>query len=385
MTPKYYHIIFRGETLPGFQIEAVKQKLAAAFKLGPEHTNKLFVGKPVLMAKNVDLDKAAKYKKIFENAGAVCEAVSADSRYPIKSMDKVEKKSGNKPISLFSGKDEKSLSISKPSVKRSALIILIATAIVFLIVGVIIWYYLHVDSILSVSGAYKNGQTTGIVWPLSNFEMVSILVSICALSLLILTLRKRLAIKNPHDSTVSYHTAPNSESVCGHQDTPSIAMRVEDFGKELRSARLIWGVMFSTLPIYVGICHVLGQDLAVDAGPNFPQGLLEKILCGVAVGMIMIAGFLRKLMLKAAKNGVGTRLFKSTTMSEAPTISAKYISAVIVSLALAESSAIYGVILFILGSGVHILYLLVGLAAVAMIIYRPKCEELAAFLSNKQF
>jgi hypothetical protein len=368
MTPKYYHIIFRGETLPGFQIEAVKQNLAAAFRLGPEHTGKLFAGKPVLMAKNVDLERAAKYKKIFENAGAVCEAVSV----------------GSKQMPPFSGKDEKSSSLLKAPAKRSGFMMLSGITAVCLLVAVIIWYHLSENSVLRSILTYRNDPTTGGVWPLNNFEMISVLVSLGALSLLILKLRKRLSMKNRHTITTRHHTSVASKSTDGHENHSTAAMQTEAFGNQLRTARVIWGAIFITLPVYVGIFHFWGQDLAVDSGPEFPQGLLEKILCGAAVGMIMIAGFLRKLMLKAAKNGVGARLFKSTSISEAQTISAKYISAVIVSLALAESSAIYGIILFILGSGMHMLYLLVGLAAVALIIYRPKFEELAAFSQKMQ-
>lgn len=50
--------------------------------------------------------------------------------------------------------------------------------------------------------------------------------------------------------------------------------------------------------------------------------------------------------------------------------------ALMVSLALSESIAIYGLVLFFLGDDYQSLYLFVGISAIAMFFYRPKKEEL---------
>ncbi len=57
------------------------------------------------------------------------------------------------------------------------------------------------------------------------------------------------------------------------------------------------------------------------------------------------------------------------------TLFTKYFTAVIISLALAESIGIYGLGLFFLGGGFETLYLFNVLSAIAMFFFRPKGEE----------
>ena len=59
-----------------------------------------------------------------------------------------------------------------------------------------------------------------------------------------------------------------------------------------------------------------------------------------------------------------------------PPFLAKYITTVIVSLALSESIGIYGFVLFLLGYNFQTLYTFMIVSALAMVFYRPKREEL---------
>jgi len=54
----------------------------------------------------------------------------------------------------------------------------------------------------------------------------------------------------------------------------------------------------------------------------------------------------------------------------------KYSAATIVALAMSESIGVYGLILFFLGKNSTDLYLLILISAAAMVIYRPRKDEM---------
>ncbi|MGD2270221.1 MAG: DUF4234 domain-containing protein [Desulfobacterales bacterium] len=87
MQDQRYNIVYRGKTAPGRQTEEVKRNLASLFKLSREKINQLFSGNPVTIAKNVSHQSAAKYKKTFETAGAVCSVVEAKDHNEIPKLD----------------------------------------------------------------------------------------------------------------------------------------------------------------------------------------------------------------------------------------------------------------------------------------------------------
>lgn len=78
MGEQLYDVVFRGEILKGRDPAEVKAELAALFKAKPESVEKLFSGKPVVIASRVDERQARKYKDAFEKAGAGCEVRSLE-------------------------------------------------------------------------------------------------------------------------------------------------------------------------------------------------------------------------------------------------------------------------------------------------------------------
>ncbi|MBW1801624.1 MAG: hypothetical protein JRJ85_12955 [Deltaproteobacteria bacterium] len=67
-----YRVIFRGEIAVGADIEAVKRKIAATFKLGSNQIDKMFSGGRTIINKNSTLEVCEKTKQAFEKAGAIC-------------------------------------------------------------------------------------------------------------------------------------------------------------------------------------------------------------------------------------------------------------------------------------------------------------------------
>jgi len=82
MADSGFDIYFRGEVLPGQDIEQVKQKVAALFKADAAKLAQLFSGKVNVIKKGADKATALKYQQAFKNAGAkavITQAKSAQS------------------------------------------------------------------------------------------------------------------------------------------------------------------------------------------------------------------------------------------------------------------------------------------------------------------
>ena len=80
MKEKIYRIIFKGEIIPNANLEEVKQKLAAFFKVDIKEIESLFTGKNFVLKENVNLDAAQEYMYQLEQAGALCELVEMKSK-----------------------------------------------------------------------------------------------------------------------------------------------------------------------------------------------------------------------------------------------------------------------------------------------------------------
>ena len=108
MKEQRYRIIFKGEILPNANLEEVKQKLAAFYKVDVKEIDSLFSGKNFVLKENVDLDAAQNYMYQLEQAGALCELVEmeAESKKPPAAATP-EKTPGTTPA-------EKEIEIEKP-------------------------------------------------------------------------------------------------------------------------------------------------------------------------------------------------------------------------------------------------------------------------------
>ena len=68
-----YSVIFEGRIMPGKSAGMVKDRLKAALKTDDQGIAKLFIGSPVAVRKDTDLETAEKYKQVFAAAGAFCD------------------------------------------------------------------------------------------------------------------------------------------------------------------------------------------------------------------------------------------------------------------------------------------------------------------------
>jgi len=146
--------------------------------------------------------------------------------------------------------------------------------------------------------------------------------------------------------------------------------------KGMKTLWFIWAAMLGSLLMYMFLCHQLGVGFKSTGDYNLPIGLLRMILAGMGVFALIMAYFLRRSMLTVRAGLPKARLVERMVEWNAPPFMAKYATAVIVSLALAESIGIYGLVLFLLGGGFKTLYIFIVVSALAMVFYRPKKEEM---------
>ena len=76
MTENIYRIVFTGKIMKGHELESVKRQLAGIFRWEKDKVEELFSVSPIVIAENIDYQKAIKYNEPFKRAGALCEIIS---------------------------------------------------------------------------------------------------------------------------------------------------------------------------------------------------------------------------------------------------------------------------------------------------------------------
>jgi hypothetical protein len=148
--------------------------------------------------------------------------------------------------------------------------------------------------------------------------------------------------------------------------------------KEYRIAWLIWIAMVFSLCMYLLICRYM-DDAVRQSMENIE--VLRTALFAVSFVVLGTAFFLRRRMLKVTPASMETDISSS---GNDPSLRApgagKYVSNVVISLALCESVGIYGLVLFFVGDSTEILYTFIAISAAAMLYFRPKKEEMEAMI-----
>jgi len=149
----------------------------------------------------------------------------------------------------------------------------------------------------------------------------------------------------------------------------------EDLGKELLRLKVIWFGMLGSLAIYLLIGPQIATNLQVSMNES-TFAVLKAALYIFAFVILIITRYIRKLILSAkGQHRQATQSFQHPTLQ-------KYTTAMIVAWALSESIGIFGLILFFLGKNRTDLYLLILISAIAMLMYRPRKDEVIS-LSQK--
>ena len=74
-----YKIVFEGRILEGQNLAEVKKRLAGLLKSDIKKIDRLFIGAPVILKKNIDYPTASKFKETLRTTGVVCEIKRIDN------------------------------------------------------------------------------------------------------------------------------------------------------------------------------------------------------------------------------------------------------------------------------------------------------------------
>lgn len=137
--------------------------------------------------------------------------------------------------------------------------------------------------------------------------------------------------------------------------------------QEIQSDLLFSGVIralaLMSLVAMVAICHIYAEQIQLGFELQ-ERVVLRTILYVVAILSFPVMKFIRHVLVRLNQSGDGDKSAKL-----------RYLSTIIVSMMMAESIGIYGLLMYILGDSFNTLYIFVGLSALAMFLYQPKREE----------
>ena len=145
-----------------------------------------------------------------------------------------------------------------------------------------------------------------------------------------------------------------------------------ELDKGLTTMQIIWGAMLFSLAVYVVIATQFGDDIRIEPGV-MPEVLdiVRTVFYLLALAILFVTRIVRKAVLA----GKGMAVSSQPSALSHPVLQ-KYLSAMMIALALSECIGIFGFVLFLLGKNALDLYLLVALSAAAVVAYRPKRDEL---------
>lgn len=158
----------------------------------------------------------------------------------------------------------------------------------------------------------------------------------------------------------------------------------EAIEKGYLTLKMIWIAMLGLPPIYVIVCHLFGHEIRQATTAQLPLARLKYIFLGLSLVTLCLTYYLRGLMLAVRSLGFDVRPSEPSSYSSQPQALGKYTTAVIVSLALSGSIGMYGLVLFFLGGAFQNLYLFIVISVCAMVLFRPKKEELAELAVSMQ-
>jgi len=147
----------------------------------------------------------------------------------------------------------------------------------------------------------------------------------------------------------------------------------QELDKRLMILRVVWFALLLSLAVY----SFVAIRFAANVQPSISEeafGILRTVLYVMAIAILIAAKYVRKLILSG--RGQVSQPVQALEYSALQ----RYSAATIVALAMSESIGVYGLILFFLGKNSTDLYLLILISAAAMVIYRPRRDEMLSLV-----
>ena len=117
------------------------------------------------------------------------------------------------------------------------------------------------------------------------------------------------------------------------------------------------------LIIYNIVCHVFVEEIQIG-WPENERVVIRSIFYIVAIILFPLTNLLKHVLIRLNQTMPGDR-----------NASRRYLTTVVVSLAMIEMVPVFGIIMFVLGDDFNTLYIFSLLGALGVFLHRPKQEE----------
>lgn len=143
--------------------------------------------------------------------------------------------------------------------------------------------------------------------------------------------------------------------------------------KEFYTTWIVWGTLVFSIIVYVVFCHFVGKDIVIEFGDT---DLLKNIMFVLSVASFGPAWYIKKFILNnAVKKAPNNKLEIESAIKI-------YLTASIITWAICESAAIFGLMLYLLSKDFTSLYSFIAISLIGMIYFRPKYSEVKALTGN---
>jgi glucan phosphoethanolaminetransferase (alkaline phosphatase superfamily) len=150
-------------------------------------------------------------------------------------------------------------------------------------------------------------------------------------------------------------------------------MTEQEVDKRLMILRIIWFALLMSLAVYLFVAI----RVAANVQPSISEetfAILRTVLYVMAIVVLIATKYVRKLIMS------GKSQVSQPVQALEHLAFQKYSAATVVALAMSESIGVYGLILFFVGKNSRDLYLLILISAAAMVIYRPRKDEMLSLV-----
>ncbi len=149
-----------------------------------------------------------------------------------------------------------------------------------------------------------------------------------------------------------------------------MAISEQQLQSDLLSSGIVRGVGLLSLMAIIVVCHFYANK--IQLGFEEQQRIfIRTILYVVAILTFPVMKFVRHVML---------RLNQTSKSKNSP--KSRYRFTIIISMLVAESIGLYGLIMFILGDSYNTLYIFIMLSALAMFLYKPDQQEYRGLIES---
>ena len=139
--------------------------------------------------------------------------------------------------------------------------------------------------------------------------------------------------------------------------------QIETNKNDLTLHWLIVGLMVTVLIIYLVFCHLMESELRLNY-PAEQRETIRTIFYIIGIIGFPLSNLIRHIQLRLNQTMPGKKSAKN-----------RYLLTIAVSMIIAESIGVLGVVMYMLGDDFNTLYIFSGLSFLAMFLYRPKLEE----------